>query len=117
MSPETDDVGFYMESRRRMGMATNEVPGELAELAEKMASEYRDSEYDIAVALAAAEEPLSVEDLAEETGYTERTVKKRIGTLEDALRGEPLLKRDESDRPYLHPALARAIREQAESAT
>ena len=98
-------------------MATDEVPDQLAALAEKMASEYRDSEYDIARALAAAEDGqgLSVEELAEETGYTERTIKKRIGTLEEALRGEPLLRRDEEDRPVLHPSLAAAIRAHAES--
>lgn len=97
-------------------MATEEVPEELTALAEKMATEYRDSEYDIARALAAADdgEGLSIEELAEETGYTERTVKKRVGTLEDALRGEPLLRRDENDRPVLHPALATAVRSHAE---
>lgn len=98
-------------------MATEEVPEELAALAEKMSTEYRDSEYDIARALAAAEdgEGLSTEQLAEETGYTERTVKKRVGTLEEALGGEPLLRRDEDDRPVLHPALAAAIRSRDDS--
>lgn len=94
-------------------MATDDVPEELAALAEKMATEYRTSEYDIARALAAAEEPLSVDELATETGYTERTIRKRVGTLEDALRGEPLLRRDGEDRPSLHPALAAAVRDQA----
>ncbi|WP_122090017.1 winged helix-turn-helix transcriptional regulator [Halalkalicoccus subterraneus] len=94
-------------------MATEEIPSKLAALAEKMASEYRDSEYEIALALAAAEGPLTTEELAEETGYTERTVKKRVGTLEEELGGEPLLQRDEEDRPVLHPALAEAVRAQA----
>lgn len=100
-----------------VGMATEEVPEELAALAEKMSTEYRDSEYDIARALAATEdgEGLSTEELAEETGYTERTVKKRVGTLEEALGGEPLLRRDEDDRPVLHPELAAAIRSHVES--
>lgn len=92
-------------------MATEEVPAKLAVLAEKMATEYRDSEYEIAVALANSEEPLSTGELAEETGYTERTIKKRIGTLEEALGGDPLLRRDDADRPVLHSALATAVRE------
>lgn len=96
-----------------MDMATEEVPEELAALAEKISTEYRDSEYDIARALAATEEGegLSTDELAEETGYTERTVKKRIGTLEEELGGDPLLRRDEDDRPVLHPSLAAAIRD------
>lgn len=94
-------------------MATEEAPTELTVLAEKMATEYRDSEYEIALALANAEEPLSIEELAEETGYTERTIKKRVGTLEEELRGDPLLRRDAEDRPVLHPALATAVREYA----
>lgn len=93
-------------------MATEEVPSKLAALAEKMATEYRDSEYEIALALANADEPLSTEELEEETGYTDRTIKKRVGTLEEALGGDPLLRRDEEDRPVLHPALAEAVREQ-----
>lgn len=98
-------------------MATDEVPEQLTALAEKMATEYRDSEYDIALALATAEEDrgLSVEELAEETGYTERTIKKRVGTLEEALGGDPLLRRDEDDRPVLHPELASAVRTHADS--
>lgn len=100
-----------------VGMATEEVPEELAALAEKMSTEYRDSEYDIARALATADdgEGLSIEELAEQTGYTERTVKKRVGTLEDELGGEPLLRRDEDDQPVLHPELAAAIRSHVES--
>ncbi len=98
-------------------MATDEVPEQLAALAEKIATEYRDSEYDIARALAATEdgEGLSIEELAEETGYTERTIKKRVGTLEEELGGDPLLRRDEDDRPVLHPELAAAIRARDES--
>ncbi|MCL7416340.1 MAG: helix-turn-helix domain-containing protein [Halalkalicoccus sp.] len=95
-------------------MATEEVPAKLAALAEKMATEYRESEYEIALALSNADEPLSTEELAEETGYTERTIKKRVGTLEEELGGEPLLRRDEEDRPVLHPALATAVREHAD---
>ncbi|MDL5360974.1 HTH domain-containing protein [Halalkalicoccus sp. NIPERK01] len=96
-------------------MATEEVPDTLAALAEKMATEYRESEYEIALALANAQEPLSTEELAEETGYTERTIKKRVDTLEEELGGDPLLRRDDEDRPVLHPTLANAVREHAAS--
>lgn len=92
-------------------MSADEVPAQLVQLAEKIRDEYRTSEFDIAAALAAADGPLSVAELAEETGYTERTIKKRVGTLEEALDGEPLLDRDDDDQPSLHPVLARAIRE------
>ncbi len=94
-------------------MASEEVPTELATLAEKMATEYRDSEYDIALALANADEALSTEELAEETGYTERTIDKRVDTLEEALGSDPLLRRDEADRPILHAELAAALRDHA----
>ncbi len=91
-------------------MAANEVPPELVTLVEKMQSEYRDSEYDIAVALAEAHGRLTVEELADETGYTERTIKKRVGTLEEALRGDPLIDVDDDDGAELHPRLAEALR-------
>jgi predicted transcriptional regulator len=90
-------------------MAANEVPPELVTLVDKMQTEYRDSEYDIAVALAEAHGPLTTEELADETGYTERTIKKRVGTLEEALRGEPLITVDD-DGAELHPRLAEALR-------
>lgn len=89
---------------------TEEIPDEVAALVDKMASEYVQSEYEIAEALAAAAGPLTLDELVEETGYTERTVEKRTGTLEDRLGGEPLFQRDEDDNPMLHPVLARAIR-------
>lgn len=91
-------------------MSGEAVQETLSRLVEKMAAEYTQSEVDIARALAAADGPLSVADLVEETGYTERTIKKRVGTLEEQLRGEPLLVRDEDDRPHLHPELAAAVR-------
>ncbi len=91
-------------------MATEEVPAELAALAEKMSTEYRDSEYEIAIALANADGPLSTDELAEETGYTDRTIKKRVDTLEEALGGDPLFRRDDEDRPVLHPALASTLK-------
>ncbi|WP_256301410.1 hypothetical protein [Haloarchaeobius salinus] len=90
---------------------TEEIPDEVAALVDKMASEYVQSEYEIATALAEAEGPLTVDELVEETGYTERTVEKRTGTLEDRLGGEPLFQRDEDGNPKLHPVLARAIRD------
>lgn len=92
-------------------MATDGVEETLAALAQKMEDEYTASEYEIARALAEADGPLSTEELAEETGYTDRTIRKRVGTLEEELRGPPLLQRDADDRPFLHPALAEALRE------
>ena len=91
-------------------MGTNAVPEELARLVRKMHDEYTSSEVEIALALATADEPLSIDALAEETGYTERTIKKRVGTLEESLGGPPLIHRDDEDRPYLHPAFAEAMR-------
>lgn len=90
-------------------MTTDQIPDELLRLVEKMRDEYTASEYEIAMVLAEAGGPLSVAELAEETGYTDRTIRKRTGTLEEALHGEPLLRRDEDDRPVLHPALAEAL--------
>ena len=91
-------------------MASDGVPAELERLVQKMHDEYTQSEVDIAIALAEAEGPLSTDELAEATGYTERTVRKRVGTLEEQLGGSPLLARDEDDRPYLHEAVAEAVR-------
>lgn len=90
-------------------MSPESVPPELVDLVEKLRSEYRDSELDIAEALADAGEALSIEDLAELTGYTERTVEKRVGTLEEQLGGAPLLQRDDEDRPFLHDAVVEAF--------
>lgn len=91
-------------------MATEGVPAELERLVRKIHDEYTQSEVDIASALADADEPLSMAEIADETGYTERTIKKRVGTLEEQLHGPPLISRDEDDRPYLHPAVAEAVR-------
>ena len=91
-------------------MSTNEVPVQLTQLAEKMRDSYTKSEYEIAHALAEAEGPMTIDDLVEVTGYTERTIKKRVGTLEETLGGDPLLRRDDDGRPVLHGALAAAIR-------
>lgn len=89
-------------------MAEQEVPEELAQLVEKMHSEYLDSELAIASALAEAEGPLEVEELVEATGYTKRTVKKRVDSLEDRLQGPPLLRRTDDGQIALHPRLAAA---------
>lgn len=87
-----------------------EVPAELERLVEKMQSEYLDSEYAIASALADADDPLDLEALVEATGYTERTVKKRIDSLEERLQGEPLMYRHGGGRVSLHPRVATAVR-------
>ena len=92
-------------------MATDGVPAELERLVRKMHEDYTQSEVDIALALAEADGPLSVAELAERTGFTERTIKKRVGTLEEQLRGAPLLQRDDDDHPHLHPVFARALRD------
>lgn len=92
-------------------MATDAVPEELVRLVDKMHDSYTQSEVDIAIALAEADGPLSLASLAQETGYTERTIRKRVGTLEENLHGEPLLQRDEKDRPFLHPEFAAALRD------
>jgi hypothetical protein len=88
----------------------DDVPSEVEKLAVKMATEYVQSEYDIARALAEADGSLSLEELVEETGYTERTVEKRLGTLEERLGGEPLIRRTDEGEASLHPILAKAIR-------
>lgn len=92
-------------------MTAGDVPDELVRLVEKMRNEYTKSEYEIALVLAQADGPLSIDTIADETGYTERTIKKRVGTLEEALGGEPLIRRDDEGRPTLHHALSRALRE------
>lgn len=91
-------------------MGRDAVPEELVNLVRKMHDEYRESEIDIALALAEVDGPLTSAELAENTGYTERTVRKRVGTLEERLHGPPLLHRDEEERPQLHPELASALR-------
>ena len=92
-------------------MATDGVPAELERLVRKMHDDYTQSEVDIALALAEADGPLSVAELADQTGFTERTIKKRVGTLEDQLNGAPLLQRDDDDHPHLHPLFAKALRD------
>lgn len=90
-------------------MAEQEVPDELARLVEKMHDEYLDSELAIASALAGADGSLSVDELVDETGYTKRTVKKRVDSLEDRLQGAPLIRRTGEDSVELHPRLGDAF--------
>lgn len=98
-------------------MDQKDVPESVSRLITLMHEDFRESELNIATALAAADGSLTIEELAEETGYTERTVKKRVGTLEERLHGEPFLKRDEDGNPTLHPEFANAIRQfEADSA-
>ena len=78
-------------------------------LVEKMRDEYLDSEVAIATALADADGPLDIDALVEVTGYTERTVKKRVESLEERLRGSPLIQRTDNETVRLHPRLAAAI--------
>ena len=91
-------------------MSSDNVPTELAQLVRKMHEEYTQSELDIALALAEVDEAVSIADLAEAVGYTERTIKKRVGTLEERLGGSPLLTRTDDDAPQLHPVFANALR-------
>lgn len=79
-------------------------------LVELLHDRLRQSELDILLALAEADEPLTVDELVEETGYTERTVKKRIDTLEERVHGGTLLQRDPEGNPVLHPQFAAAVR-------
>ncbi len=90
-------------------MAEQEVPDELTRLVEKMNDEYLESELAIAGALAEAEGPLSIDELVEATGYTKRTVKKRVDSLEERLQGPPLLRRSGGEGAELHPRLATAF--------
>lgn len=68
------------------------------------------SEWEILTALADADGPLTIDELTEATGYTDRTVTKRLGTLEDKVHGGTLLSRNEEDNPVLHPQFAKAVR-------
>lgn len=96
-------------------MAVEDVPDYMHRLVQTMDAKLRRSEMDIAIALAEARGPLSIDELAEETGYTTRTIKKRVGTLSDRLHGEPLIRQDEDGDAILHTQLASAIRQSIES--
>lgn len=101
---------FTYRVREAAVMATDGIPAELERLVHKMYKEYTQSEVDIASALAAADGPLTMAELAEKTGYTERTIRKRVRTLEEQLGGEPLIDRDDAESPYLHELFADAVR-------
>lgn len=94
-----------------MAESESESSNDVERLVELLDDRLRDSEWDILVALAEADEPLTVEGLAEETGYTERTIKKRVDTLEDQVHGGTLLKREDDGTPYLHPQFAAVVRD------
>lgn len=95
-------------------MAEAEVPEELVRLVEKIHDEYLDSEVAIATALASADEALDLDELVETTGYTERTVKKRVDSLEERLQGPPLFERVDEGKVRLHPRVAAAMRAHGE---
>lgn len=99
-----------MGSANPRNMSSDDIPQELISLVEKMHDDYTQSELDIALALAEVDDAVSIQDLAETVGYTERTIKKRVGTLEERLGGSPLITRTENDAPQLHPAFANALR-------
>lgn len=92
-------------------MAGSEGESSVARLVELLAERLRKSEWEILTALAAADSPMTVEELAEETGYTERTIKKRVDTLAERVHSETLLSRDEDGNPTLHPQFARVVRD------
>lgn len=92
-------------------MAEADASSSVERLVEILDDQLIQSEWEILTALAKADEPLTVDELAEETGYTERTVKKRLGTLEEKVHGGTLLSRNEDGSPELHPQFARTVRD------
>lgn len=90
-------------------MAAEGVPDYVRDLVRAMDDHLRASEMAIAVALAEADEPLMISELAERAEYTERTIKKRVETLAEALHGEPQIRR-EDETVSLHPQIAAALR-------
>ncbi|WP_101294345.1 MarR family transcriptional regulator [Halegenticoccus soli] len=91
-------------------MTQTEADNPVERLVELLDDRLKQSEWDILAALAEADGPLTVGELVDETGYTERTVKKRVETLEAQLHGGTLLRRDGDGNPVLHPQFARAVR-------
>jgi DNA-binding MarR family transcriptional regulator len=81
----------------------------VARLVELLDDRLKRSEWDILTSLAAAGDALTVAELVEETGYTERTVKKRLDTLAEQVHSETLLTRTD-DGASLHPQFAAAVR-------
>lgn len=78
-------------------------------LVELLDDRLKRSEWDILTALAAADDALTVEELVEETGYTDRTVKKRLDTLAEQVHTTTLLERTD-DGARLHPQFAATVR-------
>jgi DNA-binding MarR family transcriptional regulator len=96
-------------------MAEPDGESSVERLVELLDDRLRQSEWDILTALAAADGPLTLDELVEETGYTERTVKKRLGTLEERVHGGTLVRRTGAGDPELHPQFAAAVREHVEA--
>jgi predicted transcriptional regulator len=79
-------------------------------LVELLDDRLRASEWDILTALAAADGPMSVDELADAAGYTERTITKRVDSLMEVVHGDRLLVRTDDGEPTLHPDFAAAVR-------
>ncbi|WP_224268143.1 winged helix-turn-helix transcriptional regulator [Haloprofundus salinisoli] len=92
-------------------MAETEARNSVDQLVELLNDRLKQSEWEILVALAEADGPLTEDELAEATGYTERTVSKRADTLEEHVHGGTLVQRDDDGNPYLHPQFAAAVRQ------
>jgi DNA-binding MarR family transcriptional regulator len=92
-------------------MAETEARNSVARLVELLDDRLKKSEWEILVALAEADGPLTNEELAEKAGYTERTISKRVDTLEEQVHGGTLIQRDDDGNPYLHPQFAAAVRQ------
>ncbi|WP_224333959.1 helix-turn-helix transcriptional regulator [Haloprofundus halobius] len=92
-------------------MAETEAQNNVDRLVELLDDRLKNSEWEILVALAEADGPLTKAELAESTGYTERTVSKRVDTLEEQVHGGTLVQRDDDGNPYLHPQFAAAVRQ------
>lgn len=85
-------------------------------LAELLSERLIKSEWEILVALAQADRALGPEELVEATGYTERTVKKRVNSLTEEIVGErdiTKLFRRTADGPVLDSTFAAAVRAEA----
>ncbi|WP_224448853.1 winged helix-turn-helix transcriptional regulator [Haloprofundus salilacus] len=92
-------------------MAETEARNSVDRLVELLDDRLKKSEWEILVALAEADGPLTDEELAEATGYTDRTVSKRVDTLEEQVHGGTLIQRDDDGNPYLHSQFAAAVRQ------
>jgi DNA-binding IclR family transcriptional regulator len=93
---------------------TESAGSSVERLVDLLEERLKQSEWDILVALARVDEPLTVATLAEETGYTERTVSKRVDTLAEQVHGGTLLQQTDAGA-RLHPQFAAAVREHLDS--